>query len=135
MDLTVVAYLLYLAISIGITLWVGQVLHRHGRRVLAEAYEGRENSAESVSQLLMIGFYLVNFGLIALYLRIGDDPLTGRAVIEGLATKIGVVLLVVGAIHMVNIALVNRVRRARAEERMLQEMRATAELTRARQNS
>ena len=40
MDLTVVAYLLYLAVTIPLTVWVGQALRRHGEVFLVDVFHG-----------------------------------------------------------------------------------------------
>ena len=39
-------YLLYLTISIGITIWVARTLHKNGRTFLLEAFHGNEGLAD-----------------------------------------------------------------------------------------
>jgi len=67
-------YLIYLALSLGITYWVGQTLHRNGRVFLIENFEGQESLADSINHLLLVGFYLVNVGFVSLALRYGTGP-------------------------------------------------------------
>ena len=38
----IATYLVYLVLSLGITYWVGQTLHRNGRVFLVENFEGQE---------------------------------------------------------------------------------------------
>src|SRR5437763_10936085 len=99
----VVSYLVYLAISIGVTMWVARTLHRNGRIFLVDSFLGNEALADSVNHLLVVGFYLVNVGYVSLALKYGVKPTTTAESIEYLSTKIGVVLLVLGAMHFVNI--------------------------------
>lgn len=69
MDLTVVAYVIYLVISIGLTIWVARTLTRNGRVFIADVLQGNEKLADAVNHLLVVGFYLVNIGFVTLYLR------------------------------------------------------------------
>jgi hypothetical protein len=106
----VACYLSYLALSISLTIWVARTLHRSGRIFLLDALHGNEQLADSVNQLLVVGFYLINVGYIALALKT-QDPLSNiRQVIELESTKIGVVLLILGAMHFFNMYVLSRMR-------------------------
>ncbi|MER5751718.1 hypothetical protein [Streptomyces sp. NPDC002088] len=117
MDLTVVAYVIYLLVSIGLTIWVARTLSRNGRIFLADVLHGNEKLADAVNHLLVVGFYLVNLGFVALYLS--DDGTIGdtRGVFEALSTKLGVVLLVLGVMHLGNVYVLSRIRRRGVLER------------------
>ncbi|WP_165985379.1 hypothetical protein [Streptomyces sp. YIM 98790] len=117
MDLSVVAYVIYLVVSIGLTVWVARTLSRNGRVFLVDVMRGNESLAESVNHLLVVGFYLVNLGFVALHLRNGAVMEDWRVVIEELSVKLGVVLLVLGALHLVNVFVFHRIRRRGIQER------------------
>ncbi|MFI5818359.1 hypothetical protein ACIA8I_04245 [Streptomyces rishiriensis] len=117
MDRTVIAYVIYLIVSIGLTIWVARTLSHNGRVFLADVLQGNEKLADAVNHLLVVGFYLVNLGFVALYLS-GDDTIEDtRGVFEALSTKLGVVLLVLGAMHLANVYVLNRIRRRGVMER------------------
>ncbi|MFF2845089.1 hypothetical protein ACFVT5_01985 [Streptomyces sp. NPDC058001] len=117
MDLTVVAYVVYLVVSIGLTIWVARTLSRNGRIFLGDVLHGNEKLADAVNHLLVVGFYLVNLGFVALYLS-GDDNITDtRGVFEALSTKLGVVLLVLGVLHLGNVWVLSKMRRRGIMER------------------
>jgi hypothetical protein len=117
MDRTVIAYVVYLIVSIGLTVWVARTLSRNGRVFLADVLQGNEKLADAVNHLLVVGFYLVNLGFVALYLS-GDDTIEDtRGIFEALSTKLGVVLLVLGAMHLGNVYVLNRIRRRGIMER------------------
>ena len=61
-----ICYISYLAISIGLTIWVARTLYRSGRVFLLDAFHGNADLADSVNHLLVVGFYLINIGYIAL---------------------------------------------------------------------
>jgi hypothetical protein len=111
MNTIVVSYLLYLAISLALTIWVARTLHRNGRIFLIEAFHGRTDMADSVNHLLVVGFYLVNLGFITLFLRAGEAPANATEMVLFLSTKIGVALLVLGAMHFFNLFNFDRMRR------------------------
>ncbi len=117
MDLTVVAYVIYLAISIGLTVWVARTLSRNGRIFLSDVLRGNEKLAEAVNHLLVVGFYLVNLGFVALYLNADDLIADARGVFEALSVKLGVVLLVLGVMHLGNVWVLNKIRRRGLMER------------------
>ena len=92
-------YLVYALASFALTVWVGRTLNKNGRLFLVENFHGNEALADSVNHLLLVGFYLVNFGFIFLALKYGDKPATVEEAIEFLSTKIGLVIVVLGVMH------------------------------------
>jgi hypothetical protein len=103
-------YFSYLAISIGLTIWVARTLHRNGRVFLVDAFHGNNELADSVNHLLVVGFYLINIGYIALALTTTSPMVTFRQIIELESVKIGVVLLILGAMHFFNILIFAKMR-------------------------
>jgi hypothetical protein len=104
-------YFSYLAISVALTIWVARTLQRSGRVFLLDAFHGNAELADSVNQLLVVGFYLINVGYIALALKTTDPLASLREVIELESGKIGVVLLILGAMHFFNMFVLARMRR------------------------
>lgn len=96
-------YILYAITSIIITVWVGHTLHNNGRIFLVENFKGNEALADSVNHLLLVGFYLINIGFVALALKYGLKPHDLQSSIEFFSTKIGLVIVVLGAMHFFNI--------------------------------
>jgi hypothetical protein len=103
-------YLLYVAISLAATIWVGRSLHGNGRIFLVENFHGREALADSVNHLLLVGFYLVNVGFISLALRYGAKPTDLVGAVEFLSTKIGLVIVLLGLMHFFNMRMLVRFR-------------------------
>lgn len=107
-----VYYAAYVALSLAVTIWVGHTLSRNGLAFLVENFEGREELALSVNHLLLVGFYLVNIGFMTLMLRYGGRPDGLVAAIEYLSTKIGLVIVLLGAMHFANIYVLMRFRKS-----------------------
>ena len=117
MELTLLAYLLYAAVSVGVTVWVARTLSVNGRVFLVDVFAGNERLADSVNHLLVVGFYLVNLGFVSLVLMTGGELTTMREVVELLSRKLGLVLLILGLLHLFNIFVFGRVRRSALKSR------------------
>jgi hypothetical protein len=111
MNTTVICYGIYVAVSVALTIWVARTLFRNGRVFLIQAFHGNEAMADSVNHLLVVGFYLVNIGFVTLALKYGDKPATGQEAFEFLSTKIGLVLMILGAMHFFNMFNLQKMRR------------------------
>lgn len=108
--LEILTYVLYLAVSLAVTIWVGNTLFRNGRIFLIDAFAGNETMADSVNQLLRIGFYLLNVGFIGLFLNTGGAPQTAGQLIKQLSWQLGVVMLVIGVVHLFNMKNISGMR-------------------------
>ena len=109
-DYAVWTYSIYLAVSVVIALSVGWTLHRSGRAFLVEMFMGEEGLADSVNHLIVVGFYLLSIGFVTLALTYGARPTDMADAIEALATKVGVVLVVLGGLHFLNLLMFSRLR-------------------------
>src|ERR1700754_4332013 len=105
------SYAVYLLISLMVTVWVARTLHKNGRVFLVTAFHGDAELADSVNHLLVVGFYLVNLGYVALELRTYAMVDTPRQVIELISGKVGMILIVLGFMHFLNLYVFNKLRR------------------------
>src|ERR1700734_1886481 len=93
MDLTILTYVVYLVISIALTIWVAMTLSKAGRVFLTDVFHGDAKLAEAVNHLLVVGFYLVNLGFVALWLKSSTTVTDAQGVFTELSVKVGTVLL------------------------------------------
>lgn len=105
------SYVSYAVITIPLVVWVAKTLHKNGRVFLLDCFQGNNDLADSVNHLLVVGFYLVNLGFIALFLKTDSIVNATREGIELVSGKIGVVLLMLGLMHFFNIYLFNKIRK------------------------
>lgn len=109
MNNTVITYIVYLLIAVPLTIWVAKTLHKNGRVFLIKSMKNDENVADSVNHLLVVGFYLVNIGFVLLYLKLNSLVPDIGGIFEALSAKLGVVMLVLGAMHFFNIYIFARI--------------------------
>src|ERR1700724_346808 len=103
--ITAYTYLVYLGISIALTIWVARTLHKNGRVFLVDVFHGNEALADSVNHLLVVGFYLINVGYVSLVLKSDVIPHDLVEAIEIFSHKIGVVLLVLCVMQFINLKI------------------------------
>lgn len=121
---TVYTYITYLVISITMTIWVAQTLFKNGRLFLLDTFRQNEPLADAVNHLLLVGFYLINIGCIALALKYGPKPGDLSSSIEISSSKIGLVLIVLGCIHFFNLYVLSQMRNRAIEDQRIQARRA-----------
>ncbi len=110
MDFLSVVYTLYALVSVGLTIWLARTLGKNGRVFLEDVFAEQPGLADAVNKLLVVGFYLVNFGYACLLLTGGNAP-DLRSAIETLASKLGWLLMSLAVMHFVNMFIFHRIRR------------------------
>jgi hypothetical protein len=116
--LMVWTYGAYLALSLALTVFVARTLYKNGRVFLLDAFNGNAALTDSVNHLLVVGFYLINIGYVSLALKAGAAATTLQTAVEYLSWKVGIVAVVLGAMHFVNVLVFSSMRKravARAE--------------------
>jgi hypothetical protein len=102
-------YAAYGVTSLGLTVGLARTLFSNGAVFLESVFKDDPKMAEAVNKLLVVGFYLLNFGYACLLMKAERAVDTIQA-IEILASKLGYLLLSLGVIHFGNIYLFHRMR-------------------------
>jgi len=114
MNYNVIAYLVYMPVTLGLSIWIARTLHRNSQVFLMEAFKGRENTANATNNLLQTGFYLLAFGCSFMRMRIRENPhwensrmmydylTSSQQTIEELAIKLGSFTLILGMLLFLN---------------------------------
>lgn len=104
-------YVGYLVITIGITIWVARTLQHYGLVLMTRMHPANPESelrtnalAEAMSHLLVVGFYLVNLGVITFALKSTEIVTNPQTAIELLSAKVGLILVVLGGMHFLILA-------------------------------
>lgn len=103
------SYAAYLAVSVALTVWVARSLSRSGEMFLIRCFGQDQELARSTNRLLVIGFYLVNLGVVCLRLDMWWRP--GVNVVVDVVSRVGVTMLVLGLMHFFNMMLIARMGR------------------------
>jgi hypothetical protein len=103
-----VNYIIYIALSVFITVFVSRTLSKNGLPFLVEGFKGNVELATSTNHLLVVGFYLVNLGFVLLRMQTGVFIETVEDLIVYQAAGIGFVLLILGLAHFFNMYVIHR---------------------------
>jgi hypothetical protein len=103
MSYNVMAYLFYLLVTVYVIVVVGNALHKNGRPFLLNVFHQNISLADSVNNLLLTGYYLLNIGYCIIALRIWTEIGTFQQLTEILSFKIGTIVFLLGVMHLFNI--------------------------------
>ena len=108
--MTAATYIIYIVLVLTITVLVARTLSKNGVLFLIDGFNGNEPLARSVNHLLVVGFYLINLGVALLRMETRRAIERMDTAILFLTQNIGLVLLIVGVMHMFNLFLIGRYR-------------------------
>ncbi len=108
---SLVNHIMYFVLSVLVTVTVAHTAHRISRPFVVDVFRGDEALADAVNRMLVIGCYLLNVGWVTFGVRFGDAPTDLLSLIETVTTKFGWVVLILGVMHMLNVAVLTAVRR------------------------
>ncbi|MFL9481350.1 hypothetical protein ACI6Q2_01150 [Chitinophagaceae bacterium LWZ2-11] len=117
MNYVIVTYTAYLALTITLTVWVAKTLFKNGKIFLIDIFHGNKDLADSVNNLLLVGFYLINVGYTVYTLQLSTTVINIQEVIEKLSVKVGIVILVLGFMHFFNLFIFFKLRRKAQDEK------------------
>lgn len=114
----IIAYSIYLPVTIGLTYYVARVLFRNGKVFMLDIFRGREEIATSTNKLFQVGFYLLNIGFALLTLKSKGLIDTTQGVFEVLSEKIGGFSIYLGIMLFMNLYLFFRGKKKAKENQL-----------------
>ncbi len=108
---SVIAYIIYLWVGVGLTLWVAHILFKNATVFFNDIFHNNEALATSVNHLLKMGFYLINIGLVMYLLEHYGTISSYKQLVEVLSAKVGSIVLLLGAMHFLNVYILFKLRR------------------------
>lgn len=110
----VAVYVIYLLISALLTIGTAVVLGRSGKTFLTHVFGGDDALGRALATLFVVGSCLLNLGFVVLAMRTSAAVQDTRQAIELLSVKLGEVLLITGALHLLNVLVLVSIRRRNA---------------------
>jgi hypothetical protein len=114
-NFVLVAYYVYLPVTILLTLYVAHVLFKQGRIFMLDIFRGRAEIADATNHLFKVGFYLLNIGFALMMMDISYDITLTQELFEVLSNKIGWFSVYLGVMLFLNLYLFFRGKRKAAE--------------------
>jgi hypothetical protein len=117
MDYLTIFYSIYIVLTTLLIIYVANYLFKNGKSFLLSAFKGNESVANSINNLLKIGF-LVNIGYALISIRYNYNLQSNAQLIEALAVKIGTIVLILGAMHFFNMYILYLIGRITRDKEM-----------------
>lgn len=121
--ITSITYMIYITISICITIFVSRTLSQNGKIYLIDGFNGNAELAHSVNHMLVVGFYLFNIGFVLLRLSANSQIIDIETMILYLSSNIGVVMVILGAFHFFNMIIIHKFRQSGLKKQQTKELK------------
>ncbi len=115
--LELIAYIIYLPISIGLTTLVSQYLFKNSRIFMLDIFNQKIEIATATNTLFKIGFYLLNIGF-ALRIIKTHQLIDYKDLVETLSEKIGGFSIYLGVVMILFILFFLKGRKASKENNL-----------------
>lgn len=116
-NFNLIAYCIYLPVTIIITILVSNILFKNGRIFMNDIFHQKFEIAKATNSLFKIGFYLLNIGFALAIVHMYEIE-NSEELIVSLSAKIGGFAIYLGVMLMINLVLFMKGRsRALAKER------------------
>jgi len=106
MNYNIACYILYGSITVFIIFRVGQLFHRSGRIFILRLFQQNEGLADTTNNILLLAYYLFNIGYAVVQLRFWENVATVDALIASVATKTGILVIILACTHYCNLYLI-----------------------------
>ena len=119
--LVLIAYAIYLPISLGLTTFVSQHLFKNSKIFMLDIFNQKEDIAMATNKLFKIGFYLINIGFALKIIKIYS--ISGYTnLVEVLSAKVGGFSIYLGVVMVLFILFFLKGRKASRKNRLLDEV-------------
>ena len=105
-------YIVYGAVSVGLTVWLARTLFSNGAVFLEDVFDNQPMLAQAMNRMLVVGFYMINLGYAFSILNT-PQAATASDAANVLIHKLGLLLLALGIIHFANLFVFWQIRNRR----------------------
>ncbi len=107
MNANLLTYSIYLGITIYITVVVGYAFYKNGIHLILDLFSPNHAGAHAINKLLLVGYYLVNIGYLAISINGWPAIESYQHMIYILFKQTGFILLALAALHYNNLFWLN----------------------------
>ena len=108
MNLNILAYFIYLSITIFIILKVGKICYRNGNVYVSELIPNHADICQKINQVLLLGYYLLNIGYCAMTLISWQKIISVTQFTEIICFKTAVIIFIISLLHYANIIIITK---------------------------
>jgi hypothetical protein len=128
MNYNIIAYSIYIPVTIALSVWIAKSLHRNTKAFLIEKFNHNDALATSTNNLIQTGFYLIalGFSFMRMHIRNFEHSIKGGVVwaqitnsqeaIEQLASKLGAFTIVLGVLLFLNFFIMLMIQKPKKQQ-------------------
>ena len=106
MNYNIVSYCIYSLITIFIIYKVGKICYDNGRIFILQLFNGDAAVTDTTNNILLMAYYLFNIGYAVIQFSYWVTVHNLAELISSIATKSGVLIIILAVTHYCNIALI-----------------------------
>jgi hypothetical protein len=114
---SIIVSIIYVAVAVGLTIWLAQTLFRSGTAFLHDVFADKPELADALNRLLVVGFYMLSLGY-ALYILRASRQLDGFEATQFLVNRFALLLVSLAVLHFVNVTVFWRIRTHREQRNL-----------------
>lgn len=108
MNLNIIAYILYLLITIIIIVKVGKIFYDNGNIYVSELIPNHMELCHKTNKILLVAYYLFNIGYCAITIISWQKITTFSQLIEIVGYKSAIIIITIAIMHYINIILLSK---------------------------
>lgn len=105
MSYPIIAYIMYVLLTVFVIVYVGRLLHRNGRLYILALVKD-ERTTDQLNALLLIAYCLFNIGYAFIRLRYWPQIPNVETLVSSLSRNVGVLILILACTHYLNMLLI-----------------------------
>lgn len=106
MNLNILAYIIYTAITLYIIVWVGRTFYVNGRVFILRLFQNNAEQTDATNNIILIAYYLFNIGYAILQFQTWHKVENISFLISSIASKTGILIAILAVTHYFNMLLI-----------------------------
>jgi len=103
MNLNLIAYSIYITITVFIIIKIGRICYRNGNVFVLHLIPNDKEFCLRINKMLLLGYYLINIGYTIITLSGWTSIRSVLQMIESLSTNIAMILSILAVLHYLNL--------------------------------
>jgi hypothetical protein len=108
MNLNIIGYIIYLAITTFIIVKVGKICYQNGNIYVAQLIPDHMDLCQKTNHILLVAYYLLNIGYCAMTLISWEKILSVDQLVEVIALKSAIIICSISVLHYLNIFILTK---------------------------
>lgn len=106
MNLNILSYIIYGAITVFIIYYVGRLFYTSGRIFILRLFHNHESLTDTTNHILLLAYYLFNIGYAIVQFSFWQKIHSVEGMISSVCGKTGVLVFILAVTHYINLLVI-----------------------------